>query len=78
MSSVCEVLLLSFGGAVEADGAAALGASGHEAEAGERFPVTRFRGPDVAGPRRDAAVWGSGARDVVCSCRAATSPASWP
>ena len=48
------------------------------AGAAGRFPVMRFRAPDVAGPRRDAAVWGSGARDVVCSCRAATSSASWP
>ena len=48
------------------------------AGAAGRFPVMRFRGPDVAGPRRDAAVWASGARDVMCSCRSATSFASWP
>ena len=67
MSSVCEVLLLSFGSAVEADGASALGAAGHEAEASERFPVTRLRGPDETGPRRDAAVWGSGPEGFKCS-----------
>ena len=48
------------------------------AGAARRFPVMRFRGPDVAGPRRDAAVWASGARDVMCSCRSATSFASGP
>ena len=51
MASVCEVLLLSFAGAVEADGAGALGASGHEAAAGERLPETLLRGPDEAGRR---------------------------
>ena len=69
MASVCEVLLLPFAGAVEADEAGALGASGHEAAAGERLPETLLRGLDEAG---------SGAREVVCSCRAATSSASWP
>ncbi len=70
-SCAAAVLLLSFGSDLDADEAAVLGAAAHEAEAGERFPVTRLRGPDEAaraapledrfmgpetGPRRGAAL----------------------
>ena len=68
-SCAVSVVLLSFGSDLDADEAAALGASGHEAAAGERLPETLLRGLDEAG---------AGAREVVCSCRAATSSASWP
>ena len=66
-SCAVSVVLLSFGSDLDADEAAALGAAGHEAEASERFPVTRLRGPDETGPRPGAAVWGSGPEDVKCS-----------
>ena len=70
-SCAAAVLLLSFGRDLDADEAAVLGAAAHAAEAGERFPVTRLRGPDEAaraapledrlmgpetGPRRGAAL----------------------
>ena len=70
-SCAVAVVLLSFGSDLEADEAAVLCAAAHEAEVGERFPVTRLRGPDEAaraapledrfmgpetGPRRGAAL----------------------
>ena len=74
-SRAVAVVLLSLGVEVDADEAAVHGEAAHEAEAGERFPVMRLRGPGLAaraaaleerlmgpetGPRRDTALWGSG------------------
>jgi len=50
-SCAVAVVLLSFVSDLDADEAAVLGATAHEAEAGERFPVTRLRGPDETSPR---------------------------
>ena len=51
-SCAVAVVLLSFESDLTADEAAVLCAAAHEAAAGERFPVTRLRGPDETG--RDA------------------------